>query len=427
MVAPDLRAIVLKAVAFSRDDRYSSVTELKADIKNYMRGKAVGARKESWSDKLARFGMRHRKVLLFTVVLSLFMMASAVAFGLYQKLFRDRNLFLRSMVISEAMADCSRNGSMVDRICARMELLLVASSNEAMFLVNRSNAELNPDRKNVISASEFRENSGQIEGHKRIYYSFVEEITDEKLFSRIMNVGVMQENMLRRLLECFSDVSLADKSEDELLQMVHETGRAKAMRFYFGTQEHGLMVFYPATVDLPPGYDPRNRYWYTVHSAGGDRGIKWVLPHASSENKAVLTCTLPLYTKGNQFFGVSAVDLDLAELIYSIRQQGNTGASVVGKFLVTEDGHMLVSSDDGFIESLYDETYGGKYDLDPVLLNLFTHRKSGFVVRMEEGREVIYFYVKLATEKWYYVEKIDLQKKVKAKKLVIEKSIDRDE
>ena len=59
-----LEAICLKALAWSKDDRYSSVEELSQDISRFLGQSAVAAYRESVVDRARRFGRKYRTPIL---------------------------------------------------------------------------------------------------------------------------------------------------------------------------------------------------------------------------------------------------------------------------------------------------------------------------------------------------------------------------
>ncbi len=75
-IARPLEAICLKALARDPDDRYSSATELAAEVQHFLADEPVSAYSESVGSRLARFCRRHRMAFLSLFVLLL--MAFAV-------------------------------------------------------------------------------------------------------------------------------------------------------------------------------------------------------------------------------------------------------------------------------------------------------------------------------------------------------------
>lgn len=75
----DLDAIVMKALRKDPDDRYGSVEELLADLRNVLASRPVAAVRGSWAYRVRRFVVRHRPavlaVALFVIVVTGFMVA----------------------------------------------------------------------------------------------------------------------------------------------------------------------------------------------------------------------------------------------------------------------------------------------------------------------------------------------------------------
>lgn len=93
---------------------------------------------------------------------------------------------------------------------------------------------------------------------------------------------------------------------------------------YLGT-ESGEMIMRPAD-ELPEGYDPRVRPWYS--DALGADGIVWTQPYVDATTEALMvTCTAKVTDSHNRLLGVVGVDLTLeklSELVNSI-EIGETG------------------------------------------------------------------------------------------------------
>lgn len=59
----DLETIVLKAMSKQRDDRYATAGEFADDLQRYLDGRSAVARRPSTVDRLARWAMRHRRMV----------------------------------------------------------------------------------------------------------------------------------------------------------------------------------------------------------------------------------------------------------------------------------------------------------------------------------------------------------------------------
>ncbi len=63
----DLETVVLKAMAKSRDERYTTARELADDLRRFLDGRPTVARPPTLPDRLAKWARRHRRLMLATV------------------------------------------------------------------------------------------------------------------------------------------------------------------------------------------------------------------------------------------------------------------------------------------------------------------------------------------------------------------------
>ncbi|SES91551.1 methyl-accepting chemotaxis protein [Anaerobranca gottschalkii] len=99
---------------------------------------------------------------------------------------------------------------------------------------------------------------------------------------------------------------------------------------YLGTPEKEFYI-YPQ-VNLPEGYDPTTRPWYT--GAVTNRGLYWTEPYLSADGSGfVVSLATPLYNtyNNNEFVGVLTFDINLRDLQQMISEIsiGETGTAVL--------------------------------------------------------------------------------------------------
>ena len=73
-----LGSICARAMAPSRDDRYQSAASLAADVARYRAGQTVEAHRESWMERVSRFGRTYRVAIL--LVFAYIVMRTVVAY-----------------------------------------------------------------------------------------------------------------------------------------------------------------------------------------------------------------------------------------------------------------------------------------------------------------------------------------------------------
>ena len=77
-VPAELRAIVAKASAEERDDRYRTASDLAAELRRYQNGQLVGAHRYSSSEHVRRFVRRHRTVVSLSALFGLSLVAVGI-------------------------------------------------------------------------------------------------------------------------------------------------------------------------------------------------------------------------------------------------------------------------------------------------------------------------------------------------------------
>ena len=78
-VPRDLETIVMKAIAFDRDDRYESSGDLADDLRCFLEGKPIAARRPSIQDQLFKWTSRHRRGVFAALVLGLIGFVAAIS------------------------------------------------------------------------------------------------------------------------------------------------------------------------------------------------------------------------------------------------------------------------------------------------------------------------------------------------------------
>ena len=87
---------------------------------------------------------------------------------------------------------------------------------------------------------------------------------------------------------------------------------SEVKNIYVGYKDKQMLIW-PST-DLPAGYDPTIRPWYT--DAVAKDGFIWTAPYkdASDESKTVISAAKPVLSASGSFEGVLALDLDITKI-----------------------------------------------------------------------------------------------------------------
>ena len=137
--------------------------------------------------------------------------------------------------------------------------------------------------------------------HKGTVYSFPVDFSEPRYF----NVENISKKSVIKGLNIFKQLNPA-------LQRIYQ----KASHFIFWihiTLNSGVHCTYPKGPDLPKGFDPRKREWYTSARKAAD--IVWSDPYIdASTNKPMITVSAPFYFSNGTFAGVAGIDIHLPQI-----------------------------------------------------------------------------------------------------------------
>ncbi len=118
-----------------------------------------------------------------------------------------------------------------------------------------------------------------------------------------------------------------------------QSGTDVVINHYIAT-EHGLHATFPGHGGFPPEYDPRQRTWYQF--AKLDNIIVWTPPTIdATTGRLTITVAAPLHDDEGRFLGVTAVDVDITQLL---------GAENLDIAITPTEKQLIVIPDDGLTE-----------------------------------------------------------------------------
>ena len=177
-------------------------------------------------------------------------------------------------------------------------------------------------------------------------------------------------------------------------------------------------MLYPCSKILPEDFDHRQRQWYKERVDGSRAavGALWGAPYLSVDGDVMLPCSLQMIDAAGNFHGVAAIDVSVLKLVESLRGMGDRGGHLLEKTIVDAEGAVVVDIDEKFIKasSRNDGSVGRKNKRiryrDIPLFKRIKARRNGVIMRLEKGRHVAYVFSGMYSVEWYYIEKIDLEK-----------------
>jgi hypothetical protein len=421
-IDPDLKAIIGKATAYDREDRYQTVRELGDDIRRYMGGEETTANPYHLFGRLASFSVHHKRASLafaFACILTLLLTAGATCYRRISQI-NATHAYVKSLGIAQtqstACADyietnITRNAQFLSSITSEFVFLYETDQDspdttpECMMPVSALRADAKDPPASLLYSSVYhRKIDFSHFSHKTIHG---EQLTDiEKRRLHILS------HLRETIMNVFNDrlpQNLADASPAEQNEYLRLTGIPLHL-LLFGFPD-GQYVVYPGSGVYAPSYDPRGRHWYkTAQSSSGE--FAWSRPYPGNTAAAgyLLSCNVPMLDTAGNFLGVAGFDLHLNTIIRDLKTTGNAGSNVLEKTLLDDKALILVSTGARFagaMEENREDSLTIRFD-DKDLFRQFTEIKYGVISREENGRRIVYCVNYLPSQDWYYFEKIDV-------------------
>jgi len=349
-VAPDLAAIIQRATAQAPDHRYTSVGELAADLRRYLRGDAVLARPDDLWQRTQRAIGRHRQRVL-TGILALIAVAAIAIGGLLwqnQQVFRSERLReQRLLQLRDSVADVS---SYVQVRMVQLESVVVNLADSVSQITDfghpvdiryylardfRDPATAPPDLAlNKTNGSHFSlaspvwtlpPNMSESEAAPTLRKLAALQAFHRDIFHRS---AVMIRNKLVDIYAPVAEIAGDDAEDNPLAAIV------------IGLSS-GIFSLYPGWDGMPDNYDPRQQPWYKV--ADGKRSPQWSDPYFSQTTKREeLSVSVPMYMRDGRFLGVASALLNPDLMVRSLLDiKGIAGVDDV--VLIDATGHILAS------------------------------------------------------------------------------------
>ncbi|WP_421682010.1 methyl-accepting chemotaxis protein [Stutzerimonas urumqiensis] len=142
------------------------------------------------------------------------------------------------------------------------------------------------------------------------------------------------------LLESTAQTITSHPSTDEVNRLVRQPALSSTFAFSYLGRADGEFIVYPR-FELPAGYDPRQRPWYTAAANAGATTLTEPYLDAAT-NELIITAATPA-RNGGEMLGVVGGDLSLKTLVEIINALDFDGMGYA--FLVSGDGKVLVHPD----------------------------------------------------------------------------------
>jgi serine/threonine protein kinase len=414
----DLKAIISKAMAFERGQRYQSVDALASDLRCYLADEEVSANPDRFWGKINRWGMNHRRLVVGG---GLFLLVSLLALYAWQLVRQMRSTVAqqnRSIAAGMAYGRVGEAAMAIDRKIASLENMLEHLGDNLLLLENRKAAGSSESRfihYRDYQAPESRPPSATFSmAYNRIidpenFSCFIKEETAPGDFSVLFRQLSPLHSQVLKLIQGSGKLQMENMSRQELYDELVTAGLSVVWVYF--TFNNGLHLAYPGSGSYTDDYDPQQREWYLAALNAKGRTV-WSAPYRDAiTNETVITCSMAVNSTLGNGCVVIGIDVALNKIKNIIREFGNQSSAVAGRFLVNTEGDILIRcgiDSKRLCES--GETTAISSGKVPNHLRLdMRWKKYGIKICAENDWEFIYAFARVPAINCTYLEKIWLR------------------
>ncbi len=341
-IAPELQAIILKATSRKVEGRYPSVQAMAEDVRRYLRGEAVLAKKDTRWQKVMRWAQRNPEKILIAGMAILILSTSALIASMY----------VRQQATLAAQAREQRLGTFLTTVTQqsqKINIRLLKAQSQLQGLAGAATQVLSrgiPSQDKYYTDHPFQAPDLRFSKHygnpiSLGYSNFTigEGLSESQVETPIRQLNNVSFYLRRMLIDSYTE-GTAPLSPQEADTLIREQG--VPLMFASAVSKKGVIIFYPGIGYNTPGYDPRERPFYKL--VENKRGLRCGNPYLDRLTGALLPCSIPLYDPQDQFIGVATFDM---QFNYIIKTLMNLPIAAVRKtYLLDEQGRIVLRSSD---------------------------------------------------------------------------------
>lgn len=412
-VPPPLQAIIRKATAWKRAERYANVSEFANDIRRYLRDQVVLAAKDTPIQALLRWTRHHRTLCLSGLLACVVFSGSFSLWNLFQQQQAQQAAYAHEQVLAGFWGQVLKQGQNIDRYLLVIPRVLESvagmglqalqhgtPSQETYYLDDASWPTAVPrqiDSKHYNTKVSF-EYSG---------FTIATGLTEAQLKPQLQRLAPIQKNFLNLFAES------AKLTHNNQLQKLLSEGNAPFMFVSLAIRE-GMLKTLPGISYNTPNYDPRKRPFYKL--VENQHAMKCGNPYLDRITGALLPCSLPLYNDKEEFVGVATMDMQFNYLARKVLDLSGNPA-FKESYLIDEKGQVIVKASDRNRKVSKQSKLNTGFKLQPFadseLQALMKKHSDGGTL---ERPDKVLGYIRLNFQGWYYVVEADTQRLFGAKK-----------
>jgi serine/threonine protein kinase len=420
-IDPALRAIVMKATARNKGQRYADLRELAKDIRRWIVGEETLAYPDNMPRKVGRWATKHRTAVMFSVMAVLLTMAALTTGTLGYSYYSLQQAAEREERLSNILTTAGRQAGLIDGAFTRYEGILTSVAARASQRLDQPPvireediyyatifdlADL-PDAPETGAWPKDLEVAEAYEDLKvSLDYPAVIKppgVAHDRVAYNIDRLAPMRYDFRRALLRSNSEeaVTFTPKRAQRLIT---STGVPIAW-IYLGL-ESGLYSGYPGHGGYRSKFDARDEPWYKL--ARDTHGPIWGAAHIDTSGLGLLLpCSMALYDNEDRLLGVSAIEVTFKYIIDELMLSEDFPLGKYEAFLLNDEGKVIIDSSKKDIEY---KSIGGRsrklripeFQFKQVVDAVKQHR-DGHIEVEKDGVPYLITYNRMNSLGWYYV------------------------
>lgn len=421
-IPKQLIAIIRKATQFNPDDRYSTVDAFADDIRRYMHGAAIKAKRDTLVQKLMRWMNRHRLAVLNIVIYTVLLSFVVVSWSIYQQQQGKIDAQVKEHRVSSFLTSVATKSQLIDAEFLKYEGIVQGVSASAVTLLDRGQ----PDPGRFYDYKDFADpklappdlEESSVYGFPISVgwhsYKLAPGIKYEQVENLARILNPLRHTFKRMILKSHHAVIAAD--DDKTASRVIKDQGLPLVWTFVGLEE-GIFAEYPGKTGYPLDFDARKRPWY-VNTLKRE-GACWMPPYIDVGGRGLmLPCTSKLFDKNGKFLGVAAVEMTLEFIRHELMSMSDI-QGIENTYLLNDRAEIVVDAAE--TTNVYER---GTLINSMNNLKTYTHEdvvnnilqgNNGYISYIEHGKEKLLAYYKLNSIGWYYLAEVDASKILETK------------
>ncbi len=407
-IAPELKAIVAKATAKKRAERYDSVQAFADDLRAYLNGEATLALPENLLQRALRWFRPYRLMALYGLIVILLLSACLTAANLWQRQQILSQAYARERLLSQLFVAVNARAQAIDQKLLGVQQNLQVLAGHGSQALQYGQASTAPYH--LETRPEFYQNLTGV--RQSSHYNnrlSLESVAFAKSYQVPEAQLKPQLQILNALIDSVPQIMLRSETggaafTGDWRTLIAEQG--VPLMFLNLISKEGAYLYYPAIQYNTPKYEPRSRPFY--EQALGHHAIRCGKTYLDRIAGRLMPCSLALYDDREQFIGVAAVDMQfnfLGQHLLDLVDQPLFSEA----YLLNQAGEIIVKASDKNRQVSKQAQIQQADKLSPypdaeIQARLNKGQKAGLIVQADR----LLAFTQLHFQDWYYLAEFKL-------------------